>query len=117
MSYDSTTDLSNIINTAKTLGKMIRFPKDNEVFIDIDNVNDLAWFKEAVVVLGLTNWKQTASATSGHYHIVVDMKRTLSTMERILLQAVLGSDRKRELLAYKGMKAGNPEPSVFFEPT
>lgn len=103
-------------------GMEIRYPKANELFVDIDSARDFARFKTMVEMLGriepVKGWTDTPSASGGqHRHITVTLGRTVSDFERIALQAMLGSDLKRELLSFEQLKTGvNPHPTVFFEP-
>ena len=50
-------------------------------------------------------------------HITVRLGRAVSNLERIALQAVLGSDRSREALSLLSHFAGHPHPTMFFENT
>lgn len=103
-------------------GLEIRYPKPNELFVDIDNARDFTRFKDLVVMLDrmdrVKGWQDTPSASGGqHRHVVVTMQRDVTAFERIALQAMLGSDLKREMLSYERLATGsNPHPTVFFEP-
>lgn len=100
----------------------IRYPKPNELFVDIDNARDFTRFKTLVEMIdrveGVARWVDTPSASGGqHRHIVVTLTRNVTEFERIALQAMLGSDLKREILSYERHKRGShPHPTVFFEP-
>lgn len=103
-------------------GLEIKYPKSNELFIDIDNARDFARFKTLIEMLGRTEpvvgWVDTPSASGGqHRHVVVTLSRSVSEFERIAFQAMLGSDLKREILSYERLKTGScPHPTMFFEP-
>ena len=100
----------------------IKYPKANELFVDIDNARDFARFKTLVEMLGrvedVRSWVDTPSASGGqHRHVVVTLGRNITEFERIALQAMLGSDLKREVLSYERLRKGShPQPTVFFEP-
>jgi hypothetical protein len=103
-------------------GMEIRYPKDDELFVDIDSARDFTRFKTMVEMLGrierVKGWTDTPSASGGqHRHVVVTLGRHVGPLERVALQAMLGSDLKREMLSYEQLKTGsNPHPTVFFEP-
>lgn len=107
---------------AEERGLEIKYPKPNELFVDIDNARDFARFKVLVEMFSrmetVTRWVETPSASGGqHRHVVVTLGRNVTEFERIAFQAMLGSDLKRELLSYERQKTGShPHPSVFFEP-
>lgn len=53
----------------------------------------------------------------GHgYHAIIRVEAPLNNHQRILLQAILGSDVKRELLSYVGLLHGQDNPTVLFRP-
>lgn len=52
----------------------------------------------------------------GHYHGYVQLTRIVAhPLERYLLQACLGSDRRKELLTWMRWYEGHEMPCVFFE--
>jgi hypothetical protein len=109
---------------AQRRGCMIVLPREDELFIDIDREEDLAWFERAVWKLAETRsilWEvhPSPSGEPGHYHAVVvfyaQHEPALDPMERIALQAALGSDRMRELLSIDRIACSEKEPTLFFE--
>jgi hypothetical protein len=48
-------------------------------------------------------------------HITVYLGRAISSLERLALQAMLGSDRIRELLGFVRLQRGELHPTLFFE--
>lgn len=102
-------------------GMQVRLPKSNELFIDIDSEEDHTHLWAMICVLSsngihLKVTENRPSRTQGHRHIVAELDHELTPLERILLQAVLGSDRKRELLSWIRIHAATGfEPTVFFE--
>ncbi len=104
---------------AKSMGLVIRKPKANELFLDIDNAHDLDIFTKHVEKLSdiVKAYVATPSKSGGSKkHIVVTLHRPVKSLtERLLLQAVLGSDRLRELLGWKRIEAGNKNCSLLFE--
>jgi hypothetical protein len=104
---------------ARGMGCIIREPKPDELFLDIDSSYDMAIFEKHVTVLGelVRSYYTTPSKSGGdRKHIVVKLSRNVKSLtERVLLQAVLGSDRMRELLSFKRIEAGNRRCTLFFE--
>lgn len=90
-----------------------------DLYIDIDDRDDLAVLAKVMGLLEHNGYvveevKRTVSK-SGNTHVYLRFPNPLQNIERIALQACLGSDRTREALAVLRCMAGNPRPSVFFE--
>lgn len=106
---------------AKKLGLDVVLPKANELFIDIDNPADEDWLHLMLGVLEdngiiVMNSKETTSKSGGK-HVYLELpERELTPLERVALQACIGSDRKRELLSLLRiwLMAERP-PTTFFE--
>jgi hypothetical protein len=105
---------------AKILGLEVVLPKPNQLQIDIDSTEDMDVFnihfgillkyEQAVIV------RDEPSKSGGEKrHITVDLGRDISNVERILLQSVLGSDRKREILSWVQHCKGDAHPTLFLE--
>lgn len=98
-------------------------PKPNELFIDIDDEAGLLAFIVSLEILNRDNdppWTYTkAPSPSGkpfHFHITVTLDRDVrDEYERFGLQAILGSDRKREALNWRRQDTDTADPSCFFE--
>lgn len=100
----------------------VRLPKPYELFLDIDSEEDFEFFQKQYDIAnehGLFHAYVSNPSKSGlpKRHVVVIMTRdVVDATERVMLQALLGSDRKRELLSYLAINFGNtPHPTVFFE--
>jgi len=84
-------------------GCVIVHPRPNQLFLDIDDEDHRAVFDElfprmAEVWPGVSyEIRESPSGAPGHYHIVVTMPRDFTELERIALQAALGSDQKQAL--------------------
>lgn len=64
----------------------------------------------------ITSIHEAKSKSGGeHRHITLTLSNNISDVERILLQAILGSDPKRELLSYIRILRNIPQPTAFFE--
>lgn len=103
-------------------GELVVLPRDNELFIDIDNEASLVLFymnlpkiEEYVGVRGYPVITPSRSGDAERRHIVVTLSQDVTKTERILLQAVLGSDLRRELLSYCRITIGDPNPTLFLE--
>lgn len=53
---------------------------------------------------------------NGNRHVIIKLARALPVEERILLQALLGSDPVREALSLARVRAGNLHPILLFVP-
>lgn len=73
---------------------------------------NLLMLQEFVAVIELQRWR----SKSGNLHVVVQLPYPLPITERLLLQAVLGSDLKRELLGYLKLYDGSDQHNVLFRP-
>lgn len=104
---------------AASVGCTVLYPRGNELQLDIDSEEDLEFFHaqsrllteifDAVEV-------ETLISRSGGRHILVTLPYAIPPAERIALQAVLGSDRKRELLNYRRVVRRDPHPMCLFRP-
>lgn len=97
------------------------FPQPNELQLDIDSEEDYARFERVFYLLvALTDADigcKTAPSKSGlpRRHVTISLPFTVTDVERILLQACLGSDGRRELYGFRRWLAGDPQPTVFIE--
>lgn len=104
---------------AKAKGLHAVLPNDDELFLDIDDRDDFKVMKDILHVLEHNGFhaveeKRTRSK-SGNWHVYLRFQQPLEPMERIALQACMGSDRKREVLSILRCFTGNTAPTVFFE--
>lgn len=93
---------------ASALGLVVRYPKEDELFLDIDS--EEAWnlhvslfkiFREHEDPDAVAVRNPSPSGKPGRYHVIVTLSRPVKSVEeRIIFQALLGSDTKRELIAY-----------------
>lgn len=108
------------INEAEKNNLDVVFPKDNELQIDIDNEHAFVIFEKMVEILdrhyGVYRI-QTKPSRSGlpKRHVTVTLRDKISNMERIALQACVGSDRVREILSVVQEKNGDPHATLFLE--
>jgi hypothetical protein len=93
---------------AKELGLVVRYPSERELFIDIDSQEALDRFEDLYAIFeehrdhaAAYDVTPSPSGKPGRYHVVVTLSKPVTDQkERIILQALLGSDTKRELIAY-----------------
>lgn len=97
-------------------------PNKDELFIDIDDSASARLLDELLPILNqyfeavVTRRGPSPSGQPDKEHVVVKFERDLQPTERFLLQAILGSDRKRELLGWMMYdQCEDPTPTLFFE--
>jgi hypothetical protein len=122
-------DRKKFIKRQEALGNVVLSPEDNELLIDCDTEEQFRNFLELFEILN-TNllfypkppdayydevklWESKSGAE--HYHILIFLPFTVTSVERIAYQAALGSDPKRELLSLIRMKHGDDFPSILIE--
>src|ERR1700675_200097 len=91
---------------AELAGLIVNRPDDCTLQIDIDNAADLQHFEDVrcwvTSKFHITREHRTKSK-SGNTHIYLSLMEPLPIIERILIQSILGSDRKREWLSYQNV--------------
>ena len=108
------------IQEAKDNGLDVVFPKPSELQVDIDS--DAAYERYCGVLDRLLHHlpfvtESITPSRSGYpkRHIVLTLREPVTDVQRIALQAILGSDPVRELLSLKRIENGDPHPTLFFE--
>jgi hypothetical protein len=93
-------------------------PNDRHLLIDIDRDIDRRTFERNRDLIetsyGIENISESTSR-SGGTHITVTLRDPITAIERIALQAVLGSDRRREAHSLRRWFEGELHPTIFFE--
>ncbi len=90
--------------------------------LDIDNLESLKRLSDMKSMVhdmfGISEFETWPSKSGkGKQHVVVHLEKPLPVMTRIALQAILGSDPKRECLnAYSHQVLGIEEPCLLFKP-
>lgn len=108
------------VKEAQENGGEVVFPTEFELQLDLDSDQAVDVFKANLPVLEqhlkVKHWGIAPSRSPGKYHVTLEMIQPLqSNMERILLQACLGSDPKRELLSYARVMKRDQHPTLFIE--
>lgn len=109
---------------AQRLGLVAVLPGPCDLFVDVDSDAAMDWLLQMLPSLEDEEGALTVEVVtvvvskSGlpHRHVYLRASRALSSLERVALQACLGSDRKRELLSLLRVWSGAARPpTVFFE--
>ena len=133
-----TTAADAALEAAKT-GLIVDYPDDYTLQLDIDTEDGLARLKDylpmveslckqlvppnkftANAVSGFDGWCGTllpriTLSKSGNKHVRITLPISVGPLERIALQAMLGSDPKREILSVFALRDGETTPTVLFE--
>lgn len=112
-------NLSNAFEDAKARGLDVYEPKEGEILVDLDDTES-QYVMEALIPLARrvgidVKLTKITRSQHGNKHAYLKVPFGLTALERLLLQAVFGSDRKRELLAYARYRKGIEPTSVLFE--
>ena len=113
-------DRLTVLMEHEKAGATIIYPKTNELQIDIDTESGYAQF---LATLDLIDNKfgvkdtEILPSRSGlpHRHIVVTLHTNISDRTRVALQACLGSDPKREILAIYRIENNLPHATCLFQ--
>jgi len=110
------------LRRARKNGLRVVEPKRNELQIDIDGSAELAIFRQQWSILekaGITKtWAFSISPSKrpGKFHVTVTIQGCdITNINRVCLQAILGSDIRREAFNLCRVLNGNKYPIVFFE--
>lgn len=120
--YDSIRNLTweSTQKRAKELRVDIVHPAANELFVDIDTVAAMHVFDRNLEVLRrhvpVSKVEISVSKTGGdRHHLVVTLGVEVSELERIAMQAALGSDPMREMLSIARVYENQQHATVFYE--
>jgi hypothetical protein len=119
--------LADLSNAEEQLKKKpgnneIVYPKKNQLQLDYDQEDVPEQFTKMIPVLrqrfpsGTIKWEKYKSSSKVHIHVVVDLPEDINDNERILWQAVFGSDCMREGINILRMAAHLDNPSLLFMP-
>ncbi len=109
---------------AEKNGCVIELGNDHMLQLDLDNEAAyktflsqvrLAW---EIGVIPIGTRAVARPSKSGNIHVMLVMPENVgwSATRRILVQALLGSDLKRELLNFRRFELGNPDATLLFRP-
>jgi|SRR5579883_1545830 len=104
---------------AKEAGLEVFVPGPNDITVDIDSPELPEPFNEVLKILKQhfdIEVKKTTKSKSGNLHVYLYSPQFFTHSEKIALQAILGSDPKREALSLvRSVKGGLGHPSLLFE--
>lgn len=109
---------STAINKAKGEGLLPVIPRDDMVMLDFDQPtppDDLIDRLQMVDRFFNITRVTTTTSKSGNVHVYVWMLEPLHEVTRVALQAILGSDWKKEALSLGRLKTHGPGAVVLFE--
>ena len=111
---------SEAIKEAEENGGEVTFPTTHQLYLDLDSEESVNLFLQNLNMLDrhvtVERYGYQESRTPGKYHGIVELTHpVMSDMERILFQAILGSDPKREFLSYMRILKRDPHPTLFIE--
>lgn len=105
-------------------GYKVVYPESYELFIDIDSEEQYEVFQRSMDCVYrnellsqmIANVKEAPSASGfPKRHVTIMLVHEVCPLERIALQAVLGSDPIRELLSIQRYYLDDPCPTIFKE--
>lgn len=112
-------DKTDAIRTAEEKGLTCIFPRNNELTLDIDEGMDVrlniigVLAQNRILVLA----DLTTTSAGGNAHVYFRLDREFTPLQRIALQACLGSDPTREVLSIIRDDAQSNYPTAMFETT
>lgn len=117
---DTQEGFDDVMEQAKEKGFDVIQAGPNQLLLDLDTHADavryerlLPAFKEHLGAVEIARWNSKSGIGT---HVLVQIREELPEVERILLQAALGSDGVRELLAHRRLKRGIKNVSRLFKP-
>jgi hypothetical protein len=112
--------LAGAIKLAEEEGFEVVRGNDATLLLDLDTEHAVEQFYRVLPIVeehfGVES-HETWSSKSGKTHAAVKLTAPLPCVQRLLLQAALGSDGKREALGLLQLQNGCAEPNVLFKPT
>jgi hypothetical protein len=122
-SYSCTSDFSSrtAFDQATQDNLVVVKPEPNQLFVDIDNLFGQAIYEKNIeklagfyTVLSI-EYHPSKSGLPNKQHITITLAQPVEPMERLILQAFLGSDLTREFLGLQRIKANDAVPTLFLE--
>jgi len=122
-SYDGNGNFTSVtaFDQARRENLEVVVPTSRQLFIDIDNdlgsviyERNFAKFSDFYHVVEYHE-SPSKSGTEGKKHITLTLEQPVEPIERLILQAFLGSDLTREFLGLQRVKVGDGVPTLFLE--
>ena len=106
------------IKAAREKGLIVITARPCQLFIDCDSEEEFGYFleqlKDFAPMIGIRSATYTRSP-GGNYHAYITVERDMTPEEQVLLQACLGSDRRREIRTWKRLREKDPIGQLLFE--
>jgi hypothetical protein len=108
------------VEAAQSMFVEIILPGPSELFLDFDTTEAVEQFRKRFEVFvqmepnAEWSWRRSRTKISGRHVRVTLGRPTASPTERVMLQAMLGSDPVRELLALKRIRENAPVIDCLF---
>jgi hypothetical protein len=117
---NATPNSQRALDEAEKENLNVVFPKANELQIDIDNEHSFTIFNMMSEILerhyGIQSIRVKPSRSGlPKRHVTVTLWKDVTNMERIALQACMGSDRVREAPQRHSGANGDPHATLFLE--
>lgn len=117
---DSEYRLNAVYERAEALGVHVILPPPNVLTVDLDNDTSKAVYDENIGILlnqepEFVERTVVTTSRNGNQHMYIQLNRVVTELERLGLQAMLGSDPKREILGHARLQHGIEPVSVMFE--
>lgn len=120
LNYNLEKEQENIEN-ARAAGMTIVKGNDNILLLDLDTAEGQRQYRQALEmvddkfdVVGVEAW--TSKSGGGRTHVKLLIRHAAPAAARVALQAILGSDPKRETFGIWKLVNGIEEPNLLFRP-
>lgn len=111
--------LNNQRENADELGLDMVVPEPDQLLIDCDSKADELWLQHMLSVASKNNChisiEKITTSKNKRLHYYLRWPSDLDPVKRVALQAILGSDRHRELLSLLRIEQGIENPTVLYE--
>lgn len=113
--------IEKLYEQARAEGLEVALPGPRDIFVDLDQAQDQYVMEALLPILAQNGFpvtvKKITRSRSGNKHAYLEALEDLDDLTRLLLQACLGSDRKRELLGFLRAHLGKDSgyATAFFE--
>jgi len=120
--YDDIEARVDFILEMEAQGYVICYPEPDELFIDIDTLEQYAVYERQLELLlkwypGATYIRTTSKSGDPRMHVRVRVPSKIFDDEsRIAWQSALGSDPTREFMSLMRVEREVPDPTIFVEP-
>jgi hypothetical protein len=109
----------NVEKFCKDNDVKVVLPEPRQLQLDIDSPKLPEGYTEQFHILNQINpvlKEHTTTSKSGNLHVYIDLMNDITPVERVMFQACMGSDIKRELLTYQNLlDSTNERPQFLFE--